>query len=501
MWTAAVSIFVILCGGAALFLFPGRLAGWMFTAAVMTASVFGMVLEGADASGPAFTAAVAAAAVFLNLISLSAVVLGVSVLFLYFGQPIAWIAAVTGAAFFIYTGAWMIRSREKKETDWMDFYHHQSKNLHVLREISLVMQSTLEPTRLSHIFLTSLTAGYGLGYNRAMLFIHKGNGEFYGKAAIGPLTAEQGYDVWENVAVQKWTLRDFILQQKEAESNDSELNSLLQTMHFSNKDSSILYQMVADREPLLLHPSSLEAQDQLSGWMASFSISEAAVLPLTANDKIIGFAAVDNIVDNRPITYEDLDQLMPLVNQAAMAMENAYLYEMTKSMAWKDGLTGLYNKRYLEQQLAHVVDSFSRNNKEVSVLLLDIDYFKQFNDTNGHLLGDEVLKALAEVLQNLSGESGSACRFGGEEFVLLLPGASLEEAGQTAEQIMEDVKKIETAGAASQPFGHISVSIGGAELRRGMTAEALLHEADQAAYEAKRNGRNQMVLHEREMYV
>lgn len=95
---------------------------------------------------------------------------------------------------------------------WQNFFYNQSKNLHVLREVSLALQSTLKLDKLMHIFLTAITAGYGLGFNRALIFLEDGDDShsFVGRLAIGPLSVEEGHVIWENVASQKLTLRDFI---------------------------------------------------------------------------------------------------------------------------------------------------------------------------------------------------------------------------------------------------------------------------------------------------
>ena len=163
-------------------------------------------------------------------------------------------------------------------------------------------------------------------------------------------------------------------------------------------------------------------------------------------------------------------------------------------MAITDALTGLYNRRYLETHLSHMIDHAANRGKLISVLILDIDFFKSVNDTHGHDTGDRVLQEMAGRLRSAIRSSDLACRTGGEEFVVVLSGTDL----QTAERVGERVRKV----VASRPFlasagCHLSitVSLGVASLTPADDSpDDILKRADQALYRAKREGRNRVSL-------
>ncbi|MFN4143428.1 PleD family two-component system response regulator [Aestuariivirga sp.] len=163
-------------------------------------------------------------------------------------------------------------------------------------------------------------------------------------------------------------------------------------------------------------------------------------------------------------------------------------------MAVTDALTGLYNRRYLETHLGTLIDHAVNRGKPLSVLTLDVDFFKSVNDTHGHDAGDRVLQELAGRIRASIRSIDLACRTGGEEFVIVLPGTDL----QTAERVGERIRKAVAAKTFNAgPDSHLSitVSLGIAELASvDDTVDDLLKRADQALYRAKREGRNRVIL-------
>ncbi len=159
----------------------------------------------------------------------------------------------------------------------------------------------------------------------------------------------------------------------------------------------------------------------------------------------------------------------------------------------RDGLTGIANRRYFEVRLADEFTRWQRYGGELSMLLFDLDHFKRINDKFGHLVGDTVLRVMAERVAKAVRAQDLLGRFGGEEFVLLLPCTALAEAMQVAEKVRISICEtpIDVNGTAVP----VSASVGGACARRGVTSsyEALLNEADAALYTAKRQGRNRSV--------
>ncbi|MBC7807990.1 MAG: sensor domain-containing diguanylate cyclase [Akkermansiaceae bacterium] len=157
------------------------------------------------------------------------------------------------------------------------------------------------------------------------------------------------------------------------------------------------------------------------------------------------------------------------------------------TLASTDGLTGLPNHRAFQEQLHAEFGRACENTTPLSLLILDIDYFKQYNDSFGHPAGDGVLRAVGLVLTNTAGECDTCARYGGEEFAVVVPGAGPDAALRLAERVRCAVEAI------SDPNRSITVCIGVASLQPGMTAiSSLINDADAAMYQAKRNGRNQV---------
>lgn len=379
------------------------------------------------------------------------------------------------------------------------FFYKQSKNLHVLREISLALQSTLQKNKLMHIFLTAVTAGYGLGFNRAMIFLKKDvyQETFVGNAAIGPLSIQEGHQIWENVVSQRLTLRDFIKLQKEAEENDQELNRKVRDLEFTITDHyPVLKHVIENKDPLLVSTAEWYSHCKMVQKLNDhFDVTKMAVIPLMTRGRAIGVMVIDNIVDGKPFSYEDLDNIMPLATQGAMAIENALLYERTQELVMTDGLTRLRNKRYLETITQDLYTEAKRHHTALAVMMIDLDYFKVYNDTNGHLMGDQVLVQVASLLSNLTPDTGAAIRFGGEEFCVILPGCSQEDAQILAENIRQSINEYPFKSRERQPDGALSASIGLSVYPDNVDEpESLIETADQAVYASKKNGRNRVTV-------
>src|SRR5579862_2881134 len=177
-----------------------------------------------------------------------------------------------------------------------------------------------------------------------------------------------------------------------------------------------------------------------------------------------------------------------------LALANLNLRESLRSQSIRDPLTNLFNRRYLEESLPRELLRASRNRRPLGAIMLDIDFFKRYNDTFGHEAGDAVLRELSKHLRsNIRGED-IACRFGGEEFMLIMPDADLEATQRRAEKIRLDARNI-VVFHHGESLGTITLSLGVAGFpEHGATAENLLASADRALYAAKELGRNQVVV-------
>lgn len=172
-------------------------------------------------------------------------------------------------------------------------------------------------------------------------------------------------------------------------------------------------------------------------------------------------------------------------------------YQQSISMAITDGLTGLYNRHYLNTHLENMVRDALANNKPLSLMIMDMDHFKSVNDTYGHDVGDQVLKQLAGLISGAIRSSDLAARFGGEEFVVLMPGTKIENSRDVANRMRQRIEQ--TPFAVSHEIGTLNktVSIGLSYLNHmGDKAENLLKRADEALYRAKNGGRNRVEVTE-----
>jgi diguanylate cyclase (GGDEF)-like protein len=241
-------------------------------------------------------------------------------------------------------------------------------------------------------------------------------------------------------------------------------------------------------------PAEDEEESAIIPGLELENVHSALVVPITARGAVLGALAVYSEKSN---AFSDQEEalLMTIGSQAGVAVENAQLYEKTLELAQLDGLTGLANRRYLMERLKHEMDRAERYQTSLSVVMLDLDKFKSFNDTYGHLKGDELLKGFCAMVRNAIRTTDIAGRYGGEEFCVVLPNTSVKGAVVIAERIRKSAEKLRVPIDDSQPPAGRTVSIGISEFTAGDTVEKLLAVADAALYRAKEGGRNR-VCHE-----
>jgi two-component system cell cycle response regulator len=194
-----------------------------------------------------------------------------------------------------------------------------------------------------------------------------------------------------------------------------------------------------------------------------------------------------------PFTPEESELFRIFTLQGEAAFKNLMLYEQVKSLAILDGLTGLHNYRYFWEVLHREVELGRRYHRLLSLLFLDIDDFKKVNDTLGHQVGDLVLKALGNFLKGSVRQADLVCRYGGEEFVVLLAETDSRQALISGERLRQGVSQI-TVELPEQQL-HFTVSIGVAQLDPEMDGDALVKAADAALYRAKKTGKNRVCGH------
>jgi len=182
-----------------------------------------------------------------------------------------------------------------------------------------------------------------------------------------------------------------------------------------------------------------------------------------------------------------------MAKHVGLAIANLKLRETLRNQAIRDPLTGLFNRRHMEETLEREILRAARRKTPVGLIMIDIDHFKDFNDSFGHAAGDAVLREVASLLQEQTRGEDLACRYGGEEVTLVLSEASLEDALQRAEQLRQEAKHLNVYHG-QQALGAITLSLGVAVFpQHGATVEALLRAADGALYRAKAQGRDRVV--------
>ncbi len=218
--------------------------------------------------------------------------------------------------------------------------------------------------------------------------------------------------------------------------------------------------------------------------------------PIIIEDRKIG---VLNVADKSGAgVFDEVDlSLLEIVGaQVAVALERAEWQERATQfqlMSITDPLTGLLNRRYLEERLGEELNRSERYDYPMSCMMIDIDDFKLYNDRNGHQAGDVALKITAHSLKAALRAADIACRYGGEEFCILLPQTSLTEAGVIAERISQRVAEADYPYGQSQPLGKVSISIGISTFVKNIdTAESVIASADRALYAAKHKGKDRI---------
>lgn len=192
-----------------------------------------------------------------------------------------------------------------------------------------------------------------------------------------------------------------------------------------------------------------------------------------------------------PFTKKEINSLENLLCALVYPLRNALSYKQAVELASRDPLTGVHNRMAMSSSLAREVDLAKRQKLPLSIMVIDIDHFKTFNDQHGHTFGDDVLVAISQTIANTIRRSDLLFRFGGEEFVVLASHTGQEGAMLLAERIRENVAGLQTVRGRSTK---VTVSIGAARLHDQEQADAFFARADKALYEAKHQGRNRSVL-------
>lgn len=390
----------------------------------------------------------------------------------------------------------------EKEKDLRAELERLETEFSLLYEVSNAMRATLRLDQILYIILTALTSHEGLGFNRAMLFlVNEKEGVLEGVMGIGPHTAEEAGKIWHYISQTKMTLDDFISSYDTFKKDpESKLNSIVKGVKIPLKeDMGILALTILEGMPfeITTHEAKKVVDPEIQ---RTLNTDFFVTVPLKAKDKVVGAILVDNVFNRKPITKADIKMLAMFASHAGLAIENSRLYEETVYLSSIDWLTKLWNYGKFQQYLSLELDRAKMNETSVSLVMADADNFKNYNDTLGHMKGDEALRRMAEVLQTKSRKFDFVARYGGEEFTIIMPNTSKENARLFAERLRNEVEKIFAEEGSIIPEKRLTISCGIATYPEDVnTKEELIAKADIALYEAKRSGKNRTCLYSKAM--
>ncbi|HRU39603.1 MAG TPA: sensor domain-containing diguanylate cyclase, partial [Candidatus Goldiibacteriota bacterium] len=225
-----------------------------------------------------------------------------------------------------------------------------------------------------------------------------------------------------------------------------------------------------------------------------FKFKSMVAIPLIEGKKVIGML---KFFSEQPGAFdkEDARLLNYLGDLCTTAVQNSILYQKTKDLAIRDGLTGLYARKYFMEQLDEEVRRSKETGTPLSFILIDIDHFKNCNDTYGHLFGDKVLRLLSEFLRENLRDVDIIGRYGGEEFAVILPNTARNGCRFVCERLRENFSKLIINVNENEGI-KLTLSIGGVEMAKGFKLMEIINKADKALYYSKENGRNRVTFWE-----
>ncbi|WP_289022896.1 HDOD domain-containing protein [Desulfobacter postgatei] len=249
-------------------------------------------------------------------------------------------------------------------------------------------------------------------------------------------------------------------------------------------------QCLRNKEPVVIN-GTLPGEKEV---LERFSVSQMLVVPFCSHDKVIGLLGMDYAVSGKKIEPGLFSSIALVANELGLALENASAYKKAKSASLHDGLTGLLNRMAVDDLLKESFIKAVSEDTPLSVAMIDVDFFKKFNDMFGHQAGDSVLKLIAKALKKMSRPTDYVGRYGGEEFIVVLNNTDPPKAGVYAERIRKEIERLGHLLSDRFPGLGLTVSIGISSFEHDTkNKEALVSKADEALYKAKKAGRNRVV--------
>lgn len=349
--------------------------------------------------------------------------------------------------------------------------HDANKRMFTLQHIWNMMNSS---TPLENVLEAIVNSTQGeLGYMHCVIIrkCHDENGDFLRILAQSKdLLIERLNEIIGTPAIQTRRLN---YDEKSIFADALKQKSILQTRSLDLSLKAVMPEL---------------GQDKVAKILSNQPIKSVIVIPLFSREKEFGWFCVFS--SREELATSETDFLGLFAKQIEMSITIADLFQAVRNEAVTDALTGLYNRRYFEENLEKEVARSKRLNQPFSIIGIDLDFLKKINDTYGHSYGDLAIKTIANVLKTNARSIDIAARIGGEEFDVLLPGINSEGALAAAERIRKSIES-----AQIDTIGHITGSLGVATyLEHTENVEELLELTDQAMYASKRNGRNQVTV-------
>jgi diguanylate cyclase (GGDEF)-like protein len=227
--------------------------------------------------------------------------------------------------------------------------------------------------------------------------------------------------------------------------------------------------------------------------LKKFKIKEMLIVSFCSHNKGIGILGMDNIDSKKPILPDVFSSIAIVANELGMAMENALKHKEVKAASLKDGLTRLLNRVAIDELLTKSFRKAVEGKNNLSLVMIDVDFFKKFNDNFGHQAGDNILKLIATTLKKLTRPLDHVGRYGGEEFIVILNNTDLSKALVYAERIRKEIELLGKLIANRFPGLSLTVSAGVSEYQKSIkNKDNLIANADKALYRAKETGRNKV---------
>jgi diguanylate cyclase (GGDEF)-like protein len=221
--------------------------------------------------------------------------------------------------------------------------------------------------------------------------------------------------------------------------------------------------------------------------------------PIMYSGRVQGIIATGEKLYGTEFTQTDFELFHVLVNIISISIENSLHYEAVKNLSLTDEMTNLHNYRSFISRLKEEINRAKRNKSDISLVILDIDHFKNYNDTLGHQAGDEALREVGKVLRKTVRDEDIVSRYGGEEFCIIFPGIAKEGITSLCERIRIKIEKHKFYKEKVQPTGSLTISLGGATFPKDAgDMHTIIQKADEALYRAKHLGRNQMQIYNQE---